>query len=132
MTSKISLIYEKTWKTGDLLYDDNYLPSQNMQFSIPDADDLSTKQLFYWFASFLRSLSYSERAVAAGVMEIIFNADGDEELQRWVCDQYNLTMNESLQDKFEDFKKTEAEWARINSNRGPMGTVITTGESTND
>lgn len=140
MTSKISLIYEKTWQTGDRLYTDTCLPSQRTETIIPDADELTTKQLFYWFTNFLRGLSYGERSIATGAMEMIFNADGDEEIQKWICDQYELTMNEDLRDKFEDFKKTEEEWARLEkttneklaeSFRDPMGTVITTEESTN-
>lgn len=129
MTSKISLVYEKTWNTGDLLCPENYLPSQNMQFSIPDADELSTKQLFYWFASFLRSLSYSERAIAVGAMEIVFNQDSDEKLQQWVCDQHDLTMNENLQEKFEEFKKNEEEVERICKMIDPMGMVHKTTHS---
>lgn len=129
MTSKISLVYEKTWNTGDLLYPDNYPPSQNMQFSVSDADELSTKQLFYWFTSFLRGLNYSERSIAVGVMEIVFNQDGDEKLQQWVCDQHDLTMNENLQEKFEEFKKNEKELERIHKMIDPMGMVHKTTRS---
>jgi len=44
----------------------------------------------------------------------------------------NLLFNEDLDKYYTGRKETEAEWDRINQNRGPMGTVLTTEESTND
>jgi len=96
--------------------------------------NLQLNSCFIGLPNFLRGLSYGERSIATGAMEMIFNADGDEDLQKWACAQYELTMNEDLREKFEDFKKTEEEWARLEkprkkideSFRGPMGTVITT------
>jgi hypothetical protein len=52
-----------------------------------------------------------------------------EEEQRKVCKEYELTMDEDLEDKFKEYKIREEEWARLK--KGPMGTVLTEEELTN-
>ena len=85
-----------------------------MEFTVPDASDLNTKQLFQFFKKVMLAMGYAEKSIAVGAMSIVFNGDGDEAMQKAMCDEFDLTLNEDLQDKFEDFKKTEAEWDRIN------------------
>ena len=49
-----------------------------------------------------------------------------------VCKEYELTMDEDLHDKFEEWKVRDEEVARLmNSKKGPMGTVLTEEELTN-
>jgi len=55
-------------------------------------------------------------------MSLVFNDYTNEVDQRKVCDEYELTMDEDLRSKFEDFKKAEEDWARLK--QGPMGTVL--------
>jgi len=58
-------------------------------------------------------MGYAEKSIAVGAMSVVFNGDGDEAIQKAMCDEFDLTLNEHLQDKFEEFKKTEAAWDRI-------------------
>ena len=51
---------------------------------------------------------------------------------RKVCKEYELTMDEDLEDKFKEWKVRDEEVARLmNSKKGPMGTVLTEEELTN-
>lgn len=90
-----------------------FLPEEKMEFTVPDASDLNTKQLFQFFKKVMLAMGYAEKSIAVGAMSIVFNGDGDEAMQKAMCDEFDLTLNEDLQDKFEDFKKTEAAWDRI-------------------
>jgi len=38
-----------------------------------------------------------------------------EEDQRKVCKEYELTMDEDLEKKYQEFMKRDAEWAKINA-----------------
>jgi hypothetical protein len=46
-----------------------------------------------------------------------------------VAEEFELTLAEDLQGKFEDWKTAEEEWARLK--KGPMGTVLSEEELTN-
>ena len=96
---------------------DMFLPEEKMEFSVPDASDLNTKQLFQFFKKVMLAMGYLEKSIAVGAMSVVFNGDGDEAMQKAMCDEFDLTLNEDLQDKFENFKKTEAELDRINWGR---------------
>jgi hypothetical protein len=48
------------------------------------------------------------------------------EEQRKVCKEYEITMDEDLEKKYQDFKQRDEEWARLKP--GPMGTVLQQGE----
>jgi hypothetical protein len=52
-----------------------------------------------------------------------------EEEQRKVCKEYELTMDEDLEDKFKEWKVRDEDIARLK--KGPMGTVLTEEELTN-
>jgi len=115
--NSISISYTSKWESfsRNSGYDsDMFLPEEKMEFTVPDASDLNTKQLFQFFKKVMLAMGYAEKSIAVGAMSVVFNGDGDEAMQKAMCDEFDLTLNEDLQDKFEDFKKTEAEWDRIN------------------
>jgi hypothetical protein len=56
-------------------------------------------------------------------MSLVFNDWVSEEEQRKVCKEYELTMDEDLDEKFKEWKIRDEEWARLK--KGPMGTVLT-------
>jgi hypothetical protein len=62
-------------------------------------------------------------------MSLIFNDYVSEEEQRKVCKEYELTMDEDLEDKFKEWKVRDEDIARLK--KGPMGTVLTEEELTN-
>ena len=61
-------------------------------------------------------------SIRTGAMSLVFNDCVREEDQRKVCNEYELTMDEDLDKKFQEWKKRDEEWARLKT--GPMGTVI--------
>jgi len=71
-------------------------------------------------------------SIRSGAMSLVFNDMVLEEEQRKVCKEYELTMDEDLQDKFEEWKIRDAEVERLmNSKKRPMGTVEYTEEEVN-
>jgi hypothetical protein len=56
-------------------------------------------------------------------MSLVFNDWVSEEDQRKVCKEYEITMDEDLEEKFKEWKIRDEEWARLK--KGPMGTVLT-------
>jgi hypothetical protein len=62
-------------------------------------------------------------------MSLVFNDWTSEEEQRKICKEYELTMDEDLEDKFKEWKKRDEEIARLV--KGPMGTVLNEEELTN-
>ena len=68
-------------------------------------------------------------SIRSGAMSLVFNEWTSEEEQRKVCKEYELTMDEDLEDKFKEWKVREEEIARLV--RGPMGTVLNEEELTN-
>lgn len=114
--SSLSISYKSKWESLSSRsgYDsDMFLPEEQMEFTVPDASDLNTKQLFQFFKKVMLAMGYGEKSIATGAMSVVFNCDGDEAMQRAMCEHFDLTLNEDLQDKYEEFKKTEAEWDRI-------------------
>jgi hypothetical protein len=58
-------------------------------------------------------------SIRSGAMSLVFNDMVKEEDQRKVCKEYELTMDEDLQDKFEEWKIRDAEVERLmNSKNG--------------
>ena len=48
-------------------------------------------------------------------MSLVFNDMVKEEEQRKVCEEYDLTMDEDLEKKYQEFKNRDEEWARLNA-----------------
>jgi len=68
-------------------------------------------------------------SIRSGAMSLVFNDYVNEEEQRKVCKEYELTMDEDLEDKFKEYKIREEEIAKLF--KGPMGTELTEEELTN-
>jgi bifunctional pyridoxal-dependent enzyme with beta-cystathionase and maltose regulon repressor activities len=65
-------------------------------------------------------------SIRSGAMSLVFNDWVREEDQRKVCQEYELTMDEDLEEKFQEYKVREEEIARLmKAPKGPMGTVLT-------
>ena len=103
--------------------DDDYIPEEHYLITAPAAD-LSAKQYFKLFEKFMLCVGMCPKSIRSGAMSLVFNDMVTEEEQRKVCKEYDLTMNEDLQDKFEEWKIRDAEVERLmNSQKGPMDTV---------
>ena len=127
----VTLKFDSTWTPtyGTSSWtDDTMLPEEHYEFTVP-AGDLNAKQYFKLFEKFLLCVGMCPESIRSGAMSLVFNDWVREEDQRKVCKEYELTMDEDLRDRFEDWKKEEEEFARLT--KGPMGTVLTEEELTN-
>ena len=119
---KFDATWTPTYKTGfGSTVEDDFLPEEHYVITAPAAD-LNARQYFKLFEKFMLCVGMCPQNIRSGAMSLVFNDMVTEEEQRKVCDEYELTMDEDLRSKFEDFKKAEEEFARIQ--KGPMGTVI--------
>lgn len=125
---KFDSAWEPTYGTSSWA-DDTMLPEEHYLITAP-ANDLNAKQYFKLFEKFMLCVGMCPQSIRSGAMSLVFNDMVLEEEQRKICKEYELTMDEDLRDKFEDWKKTEEEWANLR--KGPMGTVITEDDTSND
>jgi hypothetical protein len=113
------------------LGDDDFLPEEHFLITAP-AGDLNANQYFKLFEKFMLCVGMDPVSIRSGAMSLVFNDMVLEEEQRKVCKEYELTMDEDLQDKFEEWKIRDAEVERLmNSKKRPMGTVEYTEEEVN-
>ena len=102
---------------------EDYIPEEHYLITAPAAD-LNSTQYFKLFEKFLLCVGMCPQSIRSGAMSLVFNDYVDEKEQRKVCKEYEITMDEDLQDKFEEWKIRDAEVERLmNSHKGPMGTV---------
>ena len=88
-------------ETPTLFNTDTFIPEQHFTLTAP-ASDLNTSQMFKLFEKFMLATGYASCSIRSGAMSLVFNEWVTEEEQRKVCKVYDLTMNEDLQDKFEE------------------------------
>ena len=101
--------------------DDDFIPEEHFVITAP-AGDLNARQYFKLFEKFMLCVGMSPSAIHTGAMSLVFNDYTNESDQRKVCKEYELTMDEDLRKKYEEFKEADEEWARLK--KGPMGTVL--------
>jgi hypothetical protein len=107
---------------GSTIGDDDFLPEEHYLITAPAAD-LNAKQYFKLFEKFMLCVGMCPSSIRSGAMSLVFNDYTNEEEQRKVCKEYELTMDEDLEKKYQEFMKRDAEWARLK--KGPMDTVST-------
>jgi hypothetical protein len=107
--------------------DEDFIPEEHYLITAPAAD-LNAKQYFKLFEKFLLCVGMCPQSIRSGAMSLVFNDYVREEDQRKVCKEYELTMDEDLDKKFEEWKIRDEEWARLK--KGPMGTVLEDDETT--
>jgi hypothetical protein len=125
----VELKFDATWTRSynsgfGSTVDDDMLPEEHYVITAPAAD-LNCRQYFKLFEKFMLCVGMSPCSIRSGAMSLVFNDMVNEEEQRKVCKEYEITMDEDLREKFEDWKKTEEEFARLQ--KGAMGTVLEDG-----
>jgi predicted ATP-dependent Lon-type protease len=105
---------------GSFLDADDYIPEEHYLITAPAAD-LNAKQYFKLFEKFMLCVGMCPASIRSGAMSLVFNDYVNEDEQRKVCKEYELTMDEDLDKKFEEWKIRDEEFARLK--KGPMGTV---------
>jgi hypothetical protein len=120
--AEVQFKFDSTWTpTYGSSFDDDFLPEEHYLITAPAAD-LNAKQYFKLFEKFMLCVGMDPVSIRSGAMSLVFNDYTNEADQRKVCKEYELTMDEDLRSRFEEWKKEEEEWARLK--KGPMGTVI--------
>jgi hypothetical protein len=117
---KFDATFTPTYGTSSWTSDD-FVPEEHYLITAP-ASDLNAKQYFKLFEKFLLCVGMDASSIRSGAMSLVFNDCVREEDQRKVCNEYELTMDEDLDKKFEEWKKRDEEWAQLK--KGPMGTVL--------
>jgi hypothetical protein len=106
---------------GSTIADDDFIPEEHYVITAPAAD-LNAKQYFKLFEKFMLCVGMCPASIRSGAMSLVFNDYVNEDEQRKVCKEYELTMDEDLDKKFEEWKVRDEEFARLK--KGPMGTVL--------
>ena len=120
LTFKFDATWEPTYGTSSWS-DDTFLPEEHFVITAPAAD-LNAKQYFKLFEKFMLCVGMCPQSIRSGAMSLVFNDMVTEEDQRKVCAEYELTMDEDLRKKYEEFKEADEAWANLR--KGPMGTVL--------
>lgn len=129
LTFKFDATWTPTYKSGfGSTVDNDMLPEEHYVITAPAAD-LNCRQYFKLFEKFLLCVGMCPQSIRSGAMSLVFNDYTNEEDQRKVCVEYELTMDEDLRKKYEEFKKADEDWARLK--KGSMGTVLSDEELTN-
>ena len=95
-------------------YDDDFLPEEHYVITAPAAD-LNCKQYFKLFEKFMLCVGMDPVSIRSGAMSLVFNDMVLEEEQRKICKEYELTMDEDLEKKYQEYKERDAQWAKMNA-----------------
>jgi hypothetical protein len=113
---KFDATWTRTYTNGfGSTVEDDMLPEEHYLITAP-ADDLNCRQYFKLFEKFLLCVGMSPENIRSGAMSLVFNDYVNEADQRKVCAEYELTMDEDLRSKFEQWKKDEEEIDQIIKN----------------
>ena len=93
---------------------DDFIPEEHYLITAPAAD-LNCKQYFKLFEKFLLCVGMCPSSIRSGAMSLVFNDCVSEEEQRKVCKEYELTMDEDLEKKYQEQKERDAQWAKMNA-----------------
>lgn len=128
--AEVQFKFDATWTPSysSSFSDDDFIPEEHYLITAPAAD-LNAKQYFKLFEKFMLCVGMCPASIRSGAMSLVFNDFVSEEEQRKVCKEYELTMDEDLEDKFQEYKIREEEIARLV--KGSMGTVLNEKELTN-
>ena len=107
---------------GSTIGDDDFLPEEHYLITAPAAD-LNAKQYFKLFEKFMLCVGMTPESIRSGAMSLVFNDYTSEEDQRKVCKEYELTMDEDLHNKYQEWKKLEESFAKTEpkDNMPPWG-----------
>jgi hypothetical protein len=105
--AEVQFKFDSTWTpTYGSSFDDDFLPEEHYLITAPAAD-LNAKQYFKLFEKFMLCVGMCPQSIRSGAMSLVFNDYVNESDQRKVCEEYELTMDEDLRGRFEEWKKEE-------------------------
>ena len=91
---------------------DDFIPEEHYLITAPAAD-LNATQYFKLFEKFLLCVGMCPGSIRSGAMSLVFNDYTGEEEQRKVCKEYELTMDEDLDNKFKEWVNRDEEVKRL-------------------
>jgi predicted ATP-dependent Lon-type protease len=91
---------------------DDYIPEEHYLITAP-ASDLNCKQYFKLFEKFMLCVGMDPKSIRSGAMSLVFNDCVSEDEQRKLCTEYDLTMNEDLDKKYQEWKERDAQWSKM-------------------
>lgn len=95
---KFDATYTPTY--GSVNIDDDFIPEEHFLITAPAAD-LNAKQYFKLFEKFMLCVGMCPSSIRSGAMSLVFNDMVLEEEQRKVCKEYEITMDEDLEKKYQ-------------------------------
>jgi len=93
--------------------DDDFIPEEHYLITAPAAE-LTAKQYFKLFEKFMLCVGMCPASIRSAAMSLVFNDYVNEEDQRKVCKEYELTMDEDLEKKYQEYKERDAQWQKLN------------------
>ena len=130
--AKLKVHFDTEWTPtygGSGIYDDETLPEEHYTFEIP-CEDLNAIQLFRFFGTVARAMGHTEDGIMKGACALAFNDMRSQKEMRKVAEEFELTLAEDLQGKFKEWKEAEEAWSNLR--KGPMGTVLSDEELTEE
>ena len=125
LTFKLDATWTRTYTGGfGSTVEDDFVPEEHYVITAPAAD-LNARQYFKLFEKFMLCVGMDPVSIRSGAMSLVFNDYVNESDQRKVCKEYELTMDEDLRSKYEEFKEADEAWEKIK--KGAMGTVLEDG-----
>ena len=113
LTFKFDATYTPSYTGFGSTVDNDFLPEEHYTITAPAAD-LNANQYFKLFEKFMLCVGMCPHSIRSGAMSLVFNDYTNEEDQRKVCKEYELTMDEDLNKKFEEWKELEQDIATAN------------------
>ena len=99
--------FDSTWTpTYASSIDDDFIPEENLLITAP-AGDLSARQYFKLFEKFMLAVGMSPDNIRSGAMSLVLNEWVNDADQRKICEEYDVTRNEDLHEKFKEWKKLD-------------------------
>ena len=109
---KFDATFTPTYGTSSWTSDD-FIPEEHYLITAPAAE-LTAKQYFKLFEKFMLCVGMCPASIRSAAMSLVFNDMVLEEEQRKVCKEYELTMDEDLEKKYQEYKERDAEWTKMN------------------
>ena len=112
---KFDATYTPTYTGGfGSTVDSDFIPEEHFVITAAAAD-LNARQYFKLFEKFMLCVGMCPSSIRSGAMSLVFNDMVLEEEQRKACNEYELTMDEDLEKKYEEWKERDAQWAKMNA-----------------
>jgi len=110
--------FNSTWTPtyGSSFDDDDFIPEEHFVITAPAAD-LSATQYFKLFEKFMLAVGMSPDNIRSGAMSLVLNEWVNDADQRKICEEYEVTRNEDLHEKFKEWKERDEEIERIRNSQ---------------